>query len=96
MRENQFQTKLISEIKALLPGCMVLKNDPNYISGIPDLTVLYKNYWAYLEVKKSEDEPFQPNQEYYIDWARRTNGYGFVVHPKNKSDILYTLKTLWK
>ena len=41
MLESKFQAGLIKELKERFPGCMVLKNDPNYIQGIPDLTVLY-------------------------------------------------------
>ena len=39
MLENKFQAKLIKEIKEEFPGCIVLKNDPTYIQGVPDLLV---------------------------------------------------------
>lgn len=42
MRENKFQSRLIQEIKEIFPGCIVLKNDANYIRAIPDLLVRYK------------------------------------------------------
>ena len=35
--ERDFQRKVIKEIGKRLPGSRVLKNDPNYIQGIPDL-----------------------------------------------------------
>ena len=41
--ESKFQKELIDDIKAMFPGAIVLKNDPNYIQGIPDLTVFYKD-----------------------------------------------------
>ena len=66
MKESKFQSKLIKELKIEFPGCIVLKNDANYIQGIPDLLILYKNYWAALECKKSEKASHQPNQDYYI------------------------------
>ena len=50
-RESQFQRELINEIKDRFPGCIVMKNDPNYIQGIPDLIVLYNDRWAALECK---------------------------------------------
>ena len=50
----------------MFPGAIVLKNDPNYIQGIPDLTVFYQDKWATLEVKKSENASHQPNQDYYV------------------------------
>ena len=40
MLENRFQAKLIKEIKKTFPGCVVLKNDPTYIQGFPDLRVI--------------------------------------------------------
>ena len=46
MRENSFQKDLIKEIKEMFPGCVVLKNDSEYIQGIPDLTILYKDKWV--------------------------------------------------
>ena len=41
--EKDFQAKLIKDIKKLFPGCMVMKTDPTYIQGIPDLLILFKN-----------------------------------------------------
>ena len=62
-RENAFQAHLIKRLKNEFPGCIVLKNDANYIQGIPDLIVLHNGAWAALEVKRSVDAPYQPNQE---------------------------------
>ena len=70
---------------------MVLKNDANYIQGIPDLTVLYRNKWAFLELKKDRKATRQPNQPYYIDFAREY-AYGAIVSPENKEDILNELQ----
>ena len=67
MLENKFQANLIKEIKNRFPGCMLLKNDPTYIQGIPDLTVLHGKRWATLECKKNAKASRQPNQEYYVD-----------------------------
>lgn len=94
-KENEFQADLIKEIKERFPGCEVLKNDPNYIQGIPDLTVLYKNKWATLECKKSEDEPFRPNQPYYIS---KMNDMSFsrAIYPENKEKVLDELQQTFK
>lgn len=91
MLENNFQSKLIKELKEMFPGCVVLKNDPNYIQGFPDLTILYFNKWAVLECKKSEDEPCQPNQPYYVD---KLDGMSFsrFIYPENKEEVLYELQ----
>lgn len=91
MQERDFQPKLIKEIKERLPGCLVMKNDPNYIQGIPDLSVFYGSKWALLEVKKSKKAKKRPNQPYYIQYAK-DNAYGAIVSPENKEDILNELQ----
>lgn len=89
--ESDFQASLIADIKNRFIGCFVLKNDPTYIQGFPDLLVLYGNKWAALEVKRSEDERRQPNQDYYV---RILNEMSFArfVYPANKEDILNELQ----
>ena len=87
MLENKFQAKLIGEIKDRFKGAMVLKNDPDYIQGIPDLMVLYNNHWAALEVKKSPNERHQPNQDYYISIMNRMSFARFIC-PENKEEVL--------
>ena len=91
MLERDFQGQLIKEIKELLPGCMVLKNDPNYIQGIPDLTVFYGGKWATLECKKSAKEAKRPNQEYYVE---KMNNMSFsrIIFPENKEEVLNELQ----
>lgn len=59
MRESQFQAQLIKKLSKMLPGCIVLKNDPNYIQGIPDLIILHKDKWAALEDRGCEVDPCQ-------------------------------------
>lgn len=87
MKESEFQAKLIREIKKRFPGAIVLKNDPNYIQGFPDLTVLYKDHWAILEIKRSEKASHQPNQDYYISQADRMS-VGRFVYPENMMEVL--------
>ena len=67
MNEREYQRKLIPKIKKRLPGCVVLKNDPQQLQGIPDLLILYRDRWAMLEVKVEDPPIFEPNQLYYID-----------------------------
>lgn len=91
MKESIFQSQLIKQIKKILPGCIIIKTDPNYIQGIPDLLILYNNTWAALEVKISETAHKQPNQEFYIS---KMNNMGFAafINPNNKEDILHELE----
>lgn len=87
MLENRFKTKLINEIKDMLPGCMVLHLDPNEIQGIPDLIVLYKNKWAALEGKKFAGANHQPNQNYYVD-LMDSMSFASFIYPENKDEVL--------
>lgn len=95
MRESGFQARLIRTLKDRFPGCVVLKNDANYIQGIPDLTVFYKNKWAMLECKKSENESHQPNQDYYVE---RMDDMSFArfIFPENEEEVLHDLERAWK
>ena len=93
-KESDFQGSLIKELKKRYEGCMVLKNDPNYKQGIPDLTVLYKDRWAALECKRGEKEKHQPNQDYYVE---KMNGmsYSAFIFPENKESVLHDLDALF-
>lgn len=95
VKENKFQAKLIKEIKDLFPGCIVLKNDAEYIQGFPDLTILYGKHWAVLETKGSEDASHQPNQDYYI---LKTNemSFGKFISPENKTEVLNELQSAFR
>ena len=91
MLERNFQSGLIKEIKTRFDGCIVMKNDASYIQGIPDLLILYKDKWASLECKKSQQTSKQPNQEYYV---KQMDGMSFsrFVCPENKEAVLNELQ----
>ena len=89
--ERDFQAKLIKELRVMFKGCIIIKNDPNYIQGIPDLLILYNDRWAALEVKKSERASHRPNQEYYVDLMNEMSFASFI-YPENKEEILYELQ----
>lgn len=90
--ERDYQAKLIKSIKAILPGCMVLKNDPTYIQGIPDLTILYNNKWATLECKRSDKESHRPNQDYYVSIMDKMSFSRFIC-PENEKEVLNELQS---
>ena len=93
--ESVFQGELIKEIEDLFPGAIILKNDPNYIQGFPDLSVYYEDKYAILEVKKAKDAPHQPNQDYYIDYfSRRT--FAAFIYPENKEEVLDGLQSAFR
>ena len=91
MVESKFQSELIKELKSMFNGCVVLKNDPNYIQGMPDLTVLYQDKWATLEVKKTKNAPHQPNQDHYV-MAMDGMSFSRFIYPENKEEVLHDLQ----
>ena len=90
-KESKFQKELIDDIEAKFPGCIVMKNDPTYLQGIPDLIILHNNHWAMLECKKHEKASHQPNQDYYIRKANEMS-YAAFVYPENKTEVLHELE----
>ena len=95
MLESKFQAGLIKEIKNRFPGSVVLKNDPNYIQGMPDLLVLWKNKWAALECKQSAKASKRPNQEYWVEKLRDMS-YASFIFPENKERVLDELEHAFK
>lgn len=95
MRENEFQAGLKKELRAMFPGCIIMKNDPDDIQGIPDLTVLYEDKWATLECKKSASAKKQPNQEYYVGLMNEMSFSRFIC-PENKEEVLNELQQAFK
>lgn len=95
MLERNFQAELIKEIKSIFPGCIVLKNDPNYIQGFPDLTVFYKNKWALLETKRSRTASHRPNQDYYIEQGNAMS-FARFISPENKEEVLNELQQAFR
>lgn len=95
MLESDFQAKLIRELKDMFPGCIVMKNDPSYIQGIPDLLVLYRDKWASLECKKNAKAKRRPNQEYYVRQMDEMSFSRFIC-PENKEEVLYDLQQTFK
>lgn len=91
MLESRFQAKVIRKIRRLLPNCVILKNDANYLQGVPDLLILWRDKWAMLEVKPDADAIPQPNQEYYVELL---DGMSFAafIYPENERDVLYDLQ----
>ena len=87
MRESQFQAQLIKKLNKMLPGIIILKNDPNYIQGIPDLILLYKDRWAALEVKRGAIASVRSNQAHYVR-TMHAMSYAAFIYPENESEIL--------
>jgi hypothetical protein len=93
--ESAFQAELIKELEALYPECIILKNDAQLRTGIPDLIVLYKNKWVMLEVKAAWNSDHQPNQDYYIDKCDDMS-FGAFIYPENKEAILDAIQQTFR
>lgn len=94
-KESSFQKNLISELKDKFPGCVVIKNDPTYIQGFPDLLVLYKKKWAALECKRGESESCRPNQDYYVGLLNEMSFASFIF-PENKMEVIDGLQQTFR
>lgn len=89
--ESKYQANLIKLLKSMFPGCIVLKNDPNYLQGVPDLIILYNDRWAALEVKRGSNATHRPNQQYYV---QKMNDMSFsaFIYPENEEVVLNELQ----
>ncbi len=90
-KESEFQKSVIDDIKNRFPGSIILKNDPNYIQGIPDLLILNDGKWAALECKRNKNSKHQPNQDYYIGMLNEMS-YASFIYPENKEEVLDELQ----
>lgn len=90
-KESEFQKSVIDDIKSRFPGSIILKNDPNYIQGIPDLLILNDGKWAALECKRNKNSKHQPNQDYYIGMLNEMS-YASFIYPENKEEVLDELQ----
>lgn len=91
-KESAFQSDLIKRIQNDLgPECLVYDNDGGYLQGFPDLSIYYKDKWAFLECKQSADAKVRPNQEFYIRWANNVGSFGRFIFPENKEEVLNEL-----
>ena len=92
MRENVYQARVIKRLREEFPDCYILKNDANYMQGVPDLIVLYLDRWAMLEVKASVDSSFQPNQAYYVSELNHMSFAAFI-YPENEDEVFRDLQS---
>ena len=89
--ESRFQSRLIRKLHKMFPMAIVLKNDPNYLQGFPDILILLGDKWAALESKKNITASRQPNQEYYVNRLGQMS-YAAFIFPENEEVILDELQ----
>jgi hypothetical protein len=90
-KEIIFQRELVRRLRKMFPGCIVIRNDPNFLQGIPDILLLWGRCWAALECKSSPKASVQPNQRHYIRTMNRMSFAAFV-YPENKEQVLNALQ----
>lgn len=92
LTEAQYQAKLIKKLEVMFPGCVVLRNDPAWQQGILDLLILWREFWASLEVKTSAKANVQPNQDYFV---QRLDDMSFAafIYPDNETEVLDALQS---
>ena len=93
--ESSFQSELIKELKQKFEGCFVVKLDPNYIQGIPDLLILFRDKWATLECKKNAQARKRPNQQYYVA-LMDSMSFSRFIFPENKEEVLRELQQAFR
>jgi hypothetical protein len=91
VRENQYQRQLIKRLQDRFPDCVILKNDPRHMQGVPDIIILFNNTWAMLEVKMDASSNIQPNQEYYVKLFGRMS-YASFINPDIEEAVLDELQ----
>ena len=89
--EKYFQKEVINDLKNRLPGCMIIKTDPTYKQGIPDLLILYGERWATLEMKRGRTSKHQPNQDYYVELMDKMS-FSRFIYPDIKDRVLDDLE----
>ena len=95
LKENEFQKKLIKELKQRFKDCIVTKLDSGHIQGIPDLLILWRNRWATLECKKSKSASKRPNQEYYVEKMNEMS-FSRFINPENCEEVLNDLEQAFR
>lgn len=90
-KERDYQRKLIKKIKERFTDSMVLKTDPTYKQGVPDLVIFYNNKWAALEVKSGPKSRHRPNQDYYVNKMNKMSFSAFIF-PENEEAVLNAME----
>ena len=93
--ESKFQTALKKEVGLILPGSYMFKLDSSERQGVPDQLILWEDRWAILEVKRSANERFQPNQEWYIEEFNNMS-FSSVIYPENKEEVLNAIQQTFR
>lgn len=88
--EIPFEQKFCRKLRGLHRDLYVMKNDASLIQGFPDRVVYFRDKYAILEFKRSENASHRPNQDWYINhFAKYT--YSTFVYPENADKVFSEL-----
>lgn len=95
MSEAKFQADFVSDLRDM--GCIVLKQDPviGKQKGVPDILVIYKSRWMFLEFKASLVSPFRPGQKEWLEDLSKW-GYAKKVCPETASMVKLEIERIIK
>ena len=95
--ERQLQAELVKWLKSLSRNITVLKINvtAGVPQGFPDLLVLYNGGFIAIELKKSNEAPYRPNQQYYLArFNAMKHGKAFVYMPETSDFVKNSIKKL--
>ena len=93
--ESEYQLNVCDKLRELFPGCILIKNDANYLQGFPDWTLFWGLHWACLEIKRGDEAKHRPNQDYYVEKLNNMSFAAFIF-PENEERVLYELQQSFK
>lgn len=82
---------MIQRLRRSFPSALILKNDAQYLQGVPDLLILDYGVWAALEVKRALDSEIQPNQRHYVELMNEMSFAAFIS-PENEEEVFDALE----
>lgn len=89
--ESAYATGLIKRLRQQYPGIVILKNNANYMPGVPDRLLLFEDKWAMLETKRGLKARHEPNQDWYVDLFNEMS-FGAFINPTNEREVLSGLQ----
>lgn len=87
--ENKYQQQLMERLEETFGAdAKIFKSSPYAPQGWPDITIIHQSgRWAFLETKKSKNEPHRPNQDWYVDLLDNW-GFAVFIYPENEDDVM--------
>lgn len=90
--EPEYQAHVIETLKKMFPGSLVKKIEAPP-QGIPDVWIFHTSgKSAFLECKRSKDEPHRPNQDLYVERYNKQGAFASFIFPENEEEVLNDLQ----